>query len=247
MLSTIIHRPDIKQVMLMDQRFYTIDGENLYPSVTTIISDGCPKPAQLVSWWKQLGLYADRVAKEAADKGTIIHNAIGDLIIGKELCAIDYRFDVWEHVCRFAEFCANHSPRFIHSELTQVNPELGIAGTLDMLCYINDELWLIDTKTGSGVYDTHYIQLGAYKKMWDSDHPERIIDRIGILHTDANTRGIDKKGKSMQGKGWKIYEPEMSAEELWDFFCDIKRMWDRLNPEYKARIISLPDTLKLTL
>ncbi|GAA0561789.1 hypothetical protein GCM10009415_49790 [Chitinophaga japonensis] len=231
--------------MLMDSRFYTLDGKKFYPSVTTIISDGCPKPAQLVSWWKQLGLYADRVAQEAANKGKIIHNAISDLIIGKELKANTFRFDEWEHICRFAEFCHSHNPRFIHTELQQINPELGIAGTLDMLCYINDELWLIDVKTGSGVYETHYVQLGAYKKMWDSDHPERPVDRIGVLHTDATTRGADKKGKSMQGKKWKVCEPEMSAENLWDYFCDIKRLWDRLNPEYEARIISLPDTLKL--
>jgi len=229
----------------MDSRFYTLDGENFYPSVTTIISDGCPKPAQLVSWWKQLGLYADRVAHEAAEKGKIIHDAISLLIMGKELKSLDYRFDVWEHVCRFVEFCTIHKPHFIHSELTQVNPELGIAGTLDMIAYIKQDLWLIDTKTGTGVYDTHYVQLGAYKKMWDTDHPDTPIKRIGILHTDANTRGEDKKGKSMQGKGWKVYEPEMSPDDLWDYFCDIKRMWDRLNPEYKARIISLPDTLKI--
>lgn len=231
--------------MLLDSRFYSLDGEKYFPSVTTIISDGCPKPAQLVSWWKQLGLYADRVAQEAAEKGKIIHDAISALIIGKELKATHYRFDVWEHICRFAEWANRYKPHFIHTELTQVSPELGIGGTLDILCYIDKEFWLIDTKTGSGVYDTHFVQLGAYKKMWDSEHPERPVDRIGILHTDANTRGEDKKGKSMQGKGWKIYEPELSADDLWDWFCDIKRMWDRLNPTYEARIISLPNAIKL--
>ena len=39
---------------------------------------------------------------------------------------------------------------------------------------------------------------------WNELNPENKIQRTGILWLNAATRGEDKKGINIQGKGWQI-------------------------------------------
>jgi len=47
---------------------------------------------------------------------------------------------------------------------------MAMAGLVDCIAMINDQLALFDWKTGNGVYDDHKIQLAAYKSLWEENH-----------------------------------------------------------------------------
>jgi hypothetical protein len=67
------------------------------------------------------------------------------------------------------------------------------------------------------------------------------------MHLKAYSKGKDKTGKKIQGEGWKLHEFEEPLSSLWETFCDLRRIWDRQNPNYKPKNLSLPDRLKLKL
>jgi len=56
------------------------------------------------------------------------------------------------------------------------------------------------------------------------------IDRVGILHLKAKTRGEDKKGKSIQGKGWRLLEPTKPLEYYYGIWENSKSLFYFMNP-----------------
>jgi len=78
---------DVKQVSMFNQHYYEVElstGEKKFlPSVTTILS-AINKPG-LVEWYKQVGMNADILRDNAADKGSRVHNAIDKAIKGATL------------------------------------------------------------------------------------------------------------------------------------------------------------------
>ena len=59
-----------------------------------------------------------------------------------------------------------------------------------MIATIEDELWLIDTKTGNAYDLPHELQLTAYKLLWDSLYAEKYgeIKKIGCLYLSDGWR-----------------------------------------------------------
>jgi len=123
-------------------------------SATTLISNGLPKPA-LVGWaakmtaeyalanWNVIGPLAEqdregalkllagaRFAKNdrAATRGTDVHNAIEQIILGVEP---EIERDAAPYVEQFRRFQDEHRPEYLLAEAPVYNPEHGYAGTLD--------------------------------------------------------------------------------------------------------------------
>lgn len=98
---------------------------------------------------------------------------------------------------------------------------------------------MIDYKTG-GLYDTADLQLAAYMQLWNEKNPEHPIEKLGILHLEATTRGEDKKGKQIQGKGWKLVEIE-DIEYSLKIFNHTHECWKWKNPDFKPLNLQFPD------
>lgn len=234
---------EARQVTFADERYYSLDGENWFPSVTTYL-DAFYKGGQYIHWLKQEGLNADRIMKEAGELGTAVHNAIENLLNGGEIewDGENYSEKAWIMINRFMEFY-----KFVEShsgvELVLVNPKLEIGGTLDLVCKINGNTWLIDHKTSNNIWHTHKVQVAVYKTLYEAEIKEK-IDHIGILHLNAQTRGEDKSGKAIQGKGWKLIEIE-EIPLLLDDFKSAKHQWNRVNPNAKPKNLIYPTNLKL--
>ena len=245
----ILHKSARGRIDFLDERFYTTDGIHFYPSVTTVL-EVLPKGAGYYQWLKDVGNNADIVMRRAADSGSKVHHAIEQYLLRKVLkwtghknkgC---YSWEEWQMINRFVDFWQSHSPRLLAVELTMISDIFCLGGTLDIICYINNELWIIDTKTSNQVYDSHALQLAAYAMMWNERHEEK-VQHIGVMHLKAYSKGKDKTGKKIQGEGWKLHEFEEPLSSLWESFCDLRRIWDRQNPNYKPKNLSLPDRLKL--
>jgi hypothetical protein len=52
-------------------------------------------------------------------------------------------------------------------------------GTVDLYAKLNGKYTLIDLKTSKAIYDTHFIQLGAYKNLLEEN--KYIVEQVMIL------------------------------------------------------------------
>lgn len=238
------------QLNILDERFYLspTNEDTYYPSVTTVL-DTYPKGYGFTNWLKQVGYNADTIVQKAAETGTNVHNAIENINNGakvrwfteegKEL----YTLEEWQMILKYKDFLEVFKPKIIHAEQQIVSDNLKRGGTIDLICEIDGEKWLIDFKSSNAVYQSYYLQIAAYKEMYEEKTGEK-IDRWGILWLKSKTRGQDKKGKKIQGKGWQIKESKRTYEEDIEALNACRLLWDMENPNYKPKNIVYPTEIQ---
>lgn len=209
------------------------DGQPIFfQSVTTMIRNSLPTPPQLTQWVAQLGIEeSKRYAKERADYGTFLHIQAASFLLNNEydldemgqklrLFLKQHEYNTYEYVNKwldelkrdllsFVQWAKDVNFRPIAIEITLCDPEKGIAGTLDIVGYLEEltegfwgevyktdckggmkgdpklskklveYLAVIDIKSGrKGFYESHEIQLNAYKDLWDVNFPDKPIQRV---------------------------------------------------------------------
>lgn len=203
----------LNQVTIADERFYERKKDIWYPSVTWIC-DTFPKGWAFAEWQKSLGFNADIILQRAGDEGTQIHDILKMVCSGAspEWFAPDgnqlFIPLVWECACKGVDFIKKHVKKIYATETKIFSDEKRYAGTIDLVCQIGDETWLVDWKSGNAIYDSQFLQVIAYMDAVNELHkqPEQIrIDRAGVLHLKATTRTEGKAG-DIQGIGWKLHE-----------------------------------------
>jgi hypothetical protein len=240
------YSPDSKQINVLDSRFYNRDGK-YYPSVTSILNF-FPKNQFFHSWLKDVGHNSDIIASKAAGEGTQVHNAAERFINGEEINWIDesgkaiYSLDVWKMILKFADFWHLVKPELISAEYHLFSDEHEYAGTADLICRINDELWLLDVKTSNSLHTSHDLQLAAYANAWNETHNEKIT-RTGIIWLKAKTKKEGKEGE-MQGKGWQVKVVDDIEKNL-DMFLNVYKIYKLENPNAKPHSELLPTSIKL--
>lgn len=183
-------------------------GDRKLDGVTTLISDGLPKPA-LVKWaancaaelavneWDALAELpvADRLKRlsgapnamrdAAAVKGTRVHALADQLAQGKEITVPEDLAGHVESCVRFLnewDICTAQTERPVYHE------KYLYAGTFDLLAMIGSDVWLLDFKTNkSGPFGDTAFQLAAYGNAThylDEDGtvlPMPPVDRYGVV------------------------------------------------------------------
>ena len=222
---------DHKQITLPDSRYYRRNGE-YYPSITYVLSY-YPKGKYFEDWLKQVGFAADHIVKRASEEGTQVHGMIEDYLNGKELSFLDdfdnpqYNPDVWQMFMKFVDWWETYNPTLIEPEVHLFSDKYKVAGTCDLVCEINGELWIIDFKTSNHLQTTYDLQTAIYAQCFEECFGKK-VDRTGILWLKSSKRG-PAKGK-IQGKGWEVYESSRSREENLSIFQTVKRLFDLENP-----------------
>jgi len=241
-ISIFVEKIMDNTIEFLDERFYPRNNF-YYVSVTTVLDD-YPKGPAFLQWIKDVGNQAKMIAERAADSGKKVHNNIELLESGFEIEWDDKKFNEqeWLGLCRFIDFYKNYKPEIIAKEFTVYSDEYKFAGTLDLVCKINGETWLIDHKFTNAIYATNFLQLAAYRNAWEESGGEK-IDKMGILHLKAKTR---KEAKDkIQGNGWKLIEPDKTYEHLWDIFLAVYKIWKEENPKMMPKNRIYPAKLKL--
>ena len=95
------------------------------------------------------------------------------------------------------------NPTLIETEVHLFSDEIKVAGTCDMVCEIDGELWIIDFKTSNHLQTTYDLQTAIYGKCYEECFGKK-ADRYGVLWLKSSKRG-PKEG-AIQGKGWEMYE-----------------------------------------
>jgi hypothetical protein len=224
---------DAKQITMPDSRYYRRNGE-YYPSVTYVLSY-YPKGKFFEDWLKKVGYSSEYIVKKAGEEGTAVHEMIEEYLNGKELNFLNqygnpqYSPDVWQMFLRFVEWWEEYNPKLIETEVHLFSDELKVAGTCDMVCEIEGELWIIDFKTSNHLQTTYDLQAAVYGKCYEECYG-KTPDRYGILWLKSSKR----KGATgkMQGKGWEMYESSRSQEDNLDIFKTVKKLFDLENPKH---------------
>ncbi len=217
------------------------------PSVTTFL-DAYPKGIAYIIWLKQVGLNASQILKEAGEIGSNVHSAIDQFVKSGELKYLSsdqkelYKWEEWELICRAMEFFSIYKPDIIAHEFSFASDELGFGGTIDMICKLNNEIWLIDYKSGNAIYDSHFLQIAAYTKAWELLNPQYPISKTGILHLKASTR--KQVDGNIQGNGWKLEQSSNNINEDFEYFQYCKKLWWKANKNAKPKILEYPLSFK---
>jgi hypothetical protein len=236
---------DHKQITLPDSRFYRRNG-NYYPSVTYVLGY-YPKGKHFEDWLKKVGYASEHIVKKAAEEGTQVHEMVEKYLNGSELNFLDkngypqYNPSVWQMFLCFVEFWETHKPKLIETEVHLFSDELKVAGTCDLICEINDELWVLDVKTSNHIQPTYELQTAVYTQCYKECYGKD-AQRQGILWLKSAKRG-PKKDK-MQGKGWEVVESERTQEENLNIFKTVRTLFDLENPTSSPSFESFRTTVK---
>ncbi len=238
---------DHKQITLPDGRYYQRNGE-YYPSVTYVLSH-YPKGKFFEDWLKKVGYSADYIVKKASEEGTQVHEMIEDYLNGKKLSFLEhgipmYAPNVWQMFLRFVDFWEEYKPTLIEAEIHLFSDELKVAGTCDMVCEINGELWVIDFKTSNHLQTTYDLQTAMYAKCFEECFGKK-VDRTGVLWLKSSKRG-PKKDK-IQGKGWEMYESKRTQEDNLNIYRAVRTLFDIENPNHKPAFTEFRTTAKRNL
>ena len=163
-------------------RFYPWK-EGKYVSVTTVISEGIPKPG-LDKWAikRRIEIAADKrkeIALVTKAKAIEILTA-ADLYNGNDASALGSRVHAMcEKIAKgkdvlptkeekpfidnFRKFIDEHSPQFEETESTVFSNTHGYAGTLDEIAVIDGKRYVLDIKTGKSVWPEAALQMSAYR------------------------------------------------------------------------------------
>lgn len=237
---------EIKQINSKRYRFYEVDNEIYYPSVTTILDKGTPTPEHLQTWWKENGLLSDHKAKVAANDGTAVHTAIENYLQGVQLEFENYRDreHVWDMIWKFCVFHTEYIDEILDVEKFGVSHVLKTAGTRDLRARLKDgRVGVIDFKTSNYVDDSKFaMQTMAYKQMCIEEGVE--CDFRAVLHLKATTRDRAKRGNNIQGKGWKLVLFEDDEKDFQKFQLAEQTFWMN-HPEAKPIFKRYPMSLSI--
>jgi hypothetical protein len=112
--------------------------------------------AAATDWLKRI---PDFERDTAADIGTRVHRLVEQLARG---VAPDVADAEAPYVDAYRGFLATFRPRFLAVEEMVASLKHGYAGTLDAIAVIGSETWMLDVKTGSGLYEATGLQLAGY-------------------------------------------------------------------------------------
>jgi hypothetical protein len=153
-----------------NNRIHTVykseDGKRL-PSVTTVLGV-LAKPA-LIKWAHGLGLKGidmDSYRDELADVGKLAHRMILDHLRGDKTDTAHYtpeQIDLAENCfLKYLEWERQHKVEPIMVETPLASTTHGYGGTPDFYGKVDGVLTLMDYKTGKGIYEEYWYQLGGY-------------------------------------------------------------------------------------
>jgi len=148
-------------------------------------AEGGPNAA--VNWLKAVPDYA---RDKAADRGTQVHLLAEQIVRGGEPEVPD---ELAGHVNAYRAFLREWNPRFLAVEQMVCCLTHGFAGTCDAIADIAGERWLLDIKTGHGVYPEAALQLAAYGAAQfigrpGDPHRYRLprATRFGVVHVQSD-------------------------------------------------------------
>ncbi len=205
----------------MEESGYDINGI-WYPRVTSIVGIKA-KPA-LYRFYGELKSFdeGEKIKEKSATEGTLIHDTVEDLLIGKDVAIDPSVAPAVEAFQRFIE--TTHI--FVDKDYIEkriVHSSERYAGTVDALALIDGRFGVLDIKTSQAIYRDYNLQTAAYIAALIDELPTlqtRWILRID-QHQVCSLCGAKKRMKGGREKirlPWQYREKAraQSCEHQWD-------------------------------
>jgi hypothetical protein len=142
---------DIQTVSLEGKRFYQVNDETFYPSITTILGNTMSEEKQegLKKWQAWLGKEkADQVRDEAARRGTQIHLLIEKFLKGESIITANYlKSDI--ALFNALKMKLRKINRVYAQEVALYSDLLQIAGRCDLIGEFEEVPSIVDYKTST--------------------------------------------------------------------------------------------------
>lgn len=227
-----------KRVDIFNERWYRHpETGKFYRSVTTILGI-IDKGYAYDEWLKNNGHNAEIITDRAGRFGTDFHKLVERFLKGETINYIDLptfdertstalweRFNIWFSFWK--EFTSKNKVQIIDVEYITYSEEYEYAGTVDLTCLVNDELSIMDWKTGNIVGNKEKLQMQAYMKTVNAI-------KSYLIHLPAI--------KPNQ-KGYKIIETEFNQTQF-ELFLATKKVFDMENTD-KPKVLTLPLSLNI--
>lgn len=218
--------------------YWSKQSRQWFPSVTTVLSaypkgEGFERYLVSQSSWKD----AQQALKQAGERGTNVHEATEKLDSGKEIVRENYSDEEWDHLWGFVNWRKDFPWKVKDTERVLCSSKHKLGGTLDRV-YFDDETQenvLIDIKTSSAIYDSYWLQVAVYAKMYEELTGEE-IHRVGVVRT------APKRKKKYE----YVSKPKGEWEQDLSVFDAVHKVWKNANPnETGPKTKEVPKTLVL--
>ena len=166
------HFLELERHTIDESRYYQVDDQSMYPSVTSVISFINRK--KFADWRARVGEEeANRKTKHATTRGTRLHK-VWEVYLQNG----DYKsLDEWEIPLIQLMFQAykfyldTRLDNIYQQETTMKSDKLCLAGTVDLICEVDGELAIVDFKTSAKEkpeewLEDYFVQLSAYWAMF---------------------------------------------------------------------------------
>ena len=164
--------PELSRLMEGDVRYYKVDGDLSYPSVTSVISFQTRQ--KFAEWRARVGEEeANKRTKHATTRGTKLHRVFEVYLQNGDYESLDeYQVPLIQMMFKAAKNQLDARLNNIHQQETpMISHKLCLAGTVDLICEVDGELSIVDFKTSAKEkpeewLEDYFVQLSAYWAMF---------------------------------------------------------------------------------
>jgi hypothetical protein len=203
------------------------EGERV-PGVTTVIGQLGWNKGVLMWWAWNEGMEGRNfrdTSQKAADAGTIGHYLIECDIKGNtpETSSYDAELVDKAETCylNFLNWKKNFEFEVVDTEIHLVSEKYQFGGTPDCIGKVNNELAMIDWKTGNGVYEDHLLQLSAYGQLWNEYSDQPFKGGYHLLRITKDTASFHHHWWQDLSVAWKAFK---LARKLYDMQKIVKKL-----------------------
>lgn len=192
MNGNAVEAPELPELTFDDEsHIYRLDGNDI-PSVSRIM-----EPLKDANY---AGI-SEKTLQHAADKGSSVHNSIENFVkFGIEDVAPEHRM----YFNAFLDWWEEAKPIVVGSEIRIYHKILRYGGTIDLLCYIDGKLTLIDFKTTYTISDMSCgVQLEAYAQALASHGI--IVEQKRILHLKKDGNYKLRPYPANDSQRWRVF------------------------------------------
>lgn len=208
----------------MAARQYKNKAGKRVKGVTTILGNLGWNAMALKLWAYKMGtqgLDIHKASNIACDAGTLAHHLIEsyykktepDLSFYKDSPEIIHLAQ--QAFANFLEWSAMMKLEPLYSEQELVSEEFQFGGTIDHIAKILGKIAIIDWKSSNHIYSEYLIQVSAYQKLWDENHPdEPITGGAYLLRISKETADFAFYKWADLSKAWEVFKHLLEIDKL---------------------------------
>lgn len=163
---------ELKRQNQDEVRYYLVEGNTAYPSITSIIS--FINRSKFADWRARVGNEAaNKKTKHATTRGTKLHRVFEEYLCNGDYESLpEYQSPLIEWMFKTAKPHLDSRLNVIYQQETSMSSsKLQLAGTVDLICEVDNELAIVDFKTSEKEkpeewLEDYFVQLSAYWAMF---------------------------------------------------------------------------------